>query len=244
MGPTDVVNGCGRRTLRDRGGEQALGGRTGEQRRDDACAGRFAEQGDAVGVSAERGDVVAYPAQRREHIAQTEVRVEPAPCGVELGQVEESERTDPVVHGDDDHLAAGGQHSTVIERLARRAEDVGPAVHPHHHRLAVTGRDVRRRPDVEGQAVLVLRRAEVDRDSRVDGLRADEAVCACVGDGGPRRGGLRRPPPQIADGRSGVRHALPRGHPTVVSATDRAAGGLYQCVVGSHRQPRLPAVPG
>ena len=165
--------------------------------------------------------------------------------GVERGQVEESERTEPVVHGDDDRLAAGGQHPTVIERLARRAEDVGAAVHPHHHRLAVTGRGVRRRPDVQRQAVLTLRRAEVDRDSRVDGLRADEAVRWLR----RRRsvhgaGGLRRPPPQVADGRSGVRHALPRGHPTVVSATDRAAGGLYQGVVGSHREPRLPAVPG
>ena len=178
MGPTDVVNRCGRRALRDRGGEQALGGRAGEQRGDDARARRFAEEGDTVGVSAERGDVVAHPAQRREHIAQTEIRVEPAPGGVELGQVEESERTDPVVHGDDDRLAAGGQHSTVIERLARRADDVGPAVHPHHHRLAVTGRGVRRRPDVQGQAVLVLRRAEIERDSRVDGLRADGAVRA------------------------------------------------------------------
>ncbi len=175
MGPADVVNRRGRRTLRDRGGEQTLGRRAGEQRGDDARARRFAEQGDTVGVSAERGDVVAHPAQRREHIAQTEIGVETASAGVELGQVEESERADPVVHGDDDRVAVCGQHSTVVQRLARRAEDVGPAVHPDHHRLAVTGRGVRRRPDVERQTVLTLRCAEIDRDSRVDGLRADRS---------------------------------------------------------------------
>ena len=193
VGPADVVNRCGRRALRDRGGEQALGGRAGEQRGDDARACRFAEERDTVGISAERGDVVAYPAQRRQHVAQPEIGVEPAPRGVELGQVEESERAEPVVHGDDDHLAATGQHSAVVERLARRAQDVGPAVHPHHHRLAVTGRGVRRRPDIEGQAVLALRRAEVDRDPGVDGLRADAAEAGRVGDVGPALRAVRAP---------------------------------------------------
>ena len=166
-------------------GEQALGGRAGEQGGDDARARRFAEDGDTVGVSAERGDVVAHPAQRRQHVAQPEVGVEPATRGGELGQVEEAERAEPIVHGDDDHLAAAGQYPTVVERLARRAQDVGAAVHPHHHRLVVTRSGIRRRPDIEGQAVLALRRAEVDRDSGVDGLRADAAETGGVGDVGP-----------------------------------------------------------
>ena len=66
------------------------------------------------GISAERGDVVAHPAQRRQHVAQPEIGVEPATWGVELGQVEESERAEPIVHGDDDRFAAAGQHSAVV----------------------------------------------------------------------------------------------------------------------------------
>ena len=99
--------------------------------------------GDAVGVSAERGDVVAYPAQRRQHVAQPQVGVEPATRGVKLRQVEEAERAEPIVHGDDHHLAATGQYPAVVEGLARRAQDVGPAVHPHHHRLVVTRSGIR-----------------------------------------------------------------------------------------------------
>ena len=153
--------------------------------------------------------------------------------------------TDPIVHGDDDRFAVGGQHPTVVERLARRADDVGAAVHPHHHRLAVAGRGVRRRPDVEGQAVLILRRAEVDRDSRVDGLRADEAVAACVGDGGPR---LRRAAAPATSGRrpaerrtarpsttSRDRRRTPRTGPLTVSTRV-----LSRVISG----PRLPAVAG
>ena len=132
---------------------------------------------------------------------------------VEFGQVEESQSAEPIVHGDDDRFAAAGQRPAVVQRLARRAEDVGPAVHPDHHRLAVARRGVGGRPDVQGQAVLALRRSEVDRDSRVDRLRADRAVAGGVGDGGPGLRWLGRSPPQVADRRRGVRtpfHAVTR----------------------------------
>ena len=190
-----------------------------------------------LGISAERGDVVAHPAQCRQHVSQPEIGVEPATRGVEFGQVEESERAEPIVHGDDDRFAAAGQHSTVVQRLARRAEDVGAAVHPHHHRLAVTGRGIRRRPDIEGETVLALRCAQVDRNPGVDGLRADVAEACRIGDVGPAFGRFGCPPPQVADRRRGVPHAFPCRHVPVVVAADRPVAGFYQGVVDRHHPP-------
>src|SRR4029077_20545534 len=107
----------------------------------------------------------------------------------------------------------------------------GTAVNPHHHRLAVTAGDIRRRPDVERQAVVALWRAEVDRDPGFDGLRTDRPEYTGIGDLGPRLGRLRRAPPEVAGRWGGVAHPLPRGDGTFVDATDRAVHGLHN---GAH----------
>ncbi len=195
------------------------------------------KSGDAVGISAERGDVVAHPAQCGQHVSQSEIGVEPATWGVEFGELEESERAEPIVDGDDDRFAAAGQHPAVVQRLARRAEDVGAAVQPHHHRLAVAGGGLRRRPDIEGETVFTLRCAQVDRNPGVDGLRADVAEACRVGHICPAFGRFGRPPPQVADRRRGVPHAFPRRHVAVVVAAERPAEGFYQGVVARHRLP-------
>ena len=103
--------------------------------------------------------------QRQQDVAQPKVGVEPASCSAEGRQIQEAQRADPVVDGDDDDVAAGGQHPPVIQRLVRRTEDVGAAVNPHHDGLAVAAGDIRRRPNVEREAVVTLRCAEVDGDA-------------------------------------------------------------------------------
>ena len=188
-----------------------------------------------VRITAEGGDVVAHPSQRSKHVAQPEVGVETAARRAERGQVEESERSEPVGDGDDDDVAAAGQHPAVVERLARRAQDVGAAVNPHHHRLSVTGSGVRRRPDIQAQAVFALRCAEVDRDSRLDRLRADRHELMCVGDLGPRLRGFGCAPPPLTGRRGGVSHALPHLDPAVVATAHRPVDRVDHRIVACHR---------
>ncbi len=198
--PAALVDRGGRRALGDRAGEQAGGRWHGQQCGHDTGARGLAEHGHPVGVAAEAGDVVANPPQCREHVAQGDVAVELFP---ERGEVDEAERAEPVVDGDDDDVGGGGQHGTVVERLAARAEDVGPAVQPHHHRPGVARRGPRRRPDVEEQAVLVGAGAQTHRD-RAARLRADRPEAGGVEDLGPRLRRLRRAPAQVTDRGGGV----------------------------------------
>ena len=58
---------------------------------------------------------------------------------VERREVEEPQRTQPIVHRHHDDVTAHSQLAPVVKRLAGGAEDVGATVHPHHHRLAVAG---------------------------------------------------------------------------------------------------------
>jgi hypothetical protein len=118
--------------------------------------------------------------QGEHHVAQTAVRLEAAVA--ERGQVEEPEGAEPVVDRHDHHVAVGGKRPAVIERLVGRPQDVRAAVHPHHHRLAVSRSGVGRGPHVEAQAVLGLRRTEVDGDAGVGGLRTHRPHPGGVGD--------------------------------------------------------------
>ena len=218
-GPSDVIDGRRRGALRDRGVEQPGRVGAGQQRGHDAAAGRLAEQGDPAGIAAERRDVVAHPGQCGQHVAQASVGRE-APGVVEGADLEESERAEAVVHRDDHDVAEGGQRAAVIQRLARRTQDVGTAVHPHHHGFAVAGFGARRRPDVEGQEVLALRGAEVERDLRVGRLRAHGSDAAGVERFLPRLGRFGGPPAQLPDGGSRVRNRLPGLDDSVIDAAD------------------------
>ena len=82
-------------------------------------AGRLAEDGDVAGVATERGDVVADPLERGDLVEQRHVARAGEPL-VEMVEVGEAERAEPVVDGDDDDVAATRQLGGVEERARRR----------------------------------------------------------------------------------------------------------------------------
>ena len=66
---------------------------------------RLAEDRDVVRVAAERGDVVTHPLQCGDLVEQRDV-ARAREAVVEMVEVREAERAEPVVDGDDDHVAA------------------------------------------------------------------------------------------------------------------------------------------
>ena len=232
-GAFGVIGGRRRGALRDRRAEQAGCRGAAQQRGDHPAAGGLTEQRHLGRVPAEGGDVVADPLQGGEHVAQTEVGGEAFAVGAQGGQFQEAECAEPVVDGHDDHVAAGGQRGAVVERLTGRAQHVGSAVDPHHHRLAVAGLGVGGCPDIERQEIVALRCAEVDRDLGIGGLGAHRAHARRVGGFGPLLRRLGCAPPQFADGRGGVTHGLPGLDGAVVDPADRAVGGVdHRAAVG------------
>ena len=129
--------------LRDRVGEQSLGGGHDQQRGDGAGAGRLAEDGDPGRVAAERGDLVLYPAQGGHLVEQGTVGRRAVELGVALD-------ADAVVGRHDDHAALRASVAPSKVRV-RRPEPIGAAVDPHHDREP--GRTEVRGPDVEGEPV-------------------------------------------------------------------------------------------
>ena len=192
-----VMSGAG---LRDGLVEEA--GRLGRahQRGDGHAAGGLAEDGDVGGVAAEAGDVVAHPAQGGDLVAHAEVGL------FQRGQVKESERAESVVDGDDDDIAALGEHRAVVEASSLPGADgEGAAVDPDHDRTG--GVVCGGRPDVEEEAVLglLLRGAAHQGIERLvgnlggdwaEGLAVEHVVPA-----GMRSGDAEA---QIADRRGGV----------------------------------------
>src|SRR5699024_707392 len=85
---------------------QAFGGRSRHQV-DQALAARGqSRKGDVARVAAEGCDVLAHPAQRGYLVQQTRIGGSGIFGPKQGAQVEEAERTEPVVDGDDDGPAA------------------------------------------------------------------------------------------------------------------------------------------
>ena len=89
--------------LRDRAVEETLGLWRSDERADHDGAGRLAGDGDVVRVAAERRDVLLDPLQRGDGVHHPVV-AGAAVAGFlrQLGMREEPERTEPVIHRDDD----------------------------------------------------------------------------------------------------------------------------------------------
>jgi len=129
--------------------------------------------------------------------------------------------TDSVVNVDDDNVAEGREHGAVVDVERGRAVHEAAAVDPDEHGEGrQRGAGASRRPHVDVQAVLALRRV------RVPGLGAGEARLAAVHPlhaGGrarrrrvhhtrPRPDAARQPEAQRAHRRPPVRHAQPVHH--------------------------------
>ena len=113
------------------------------------------------GVASERGDVVAHPLERGNLIEQRHVSRSREPR-VEMVEVGEAERAEPVVDGDDDHVAAARQFSGIEE--GTRADVERATVDPHHDGM-VCATDSRLRARTESGGEHVQREAVfADRD--------------------------------------------------------------------------------
>ncbi len=179
-------------------------------------------------------DVVAHPFQSGVLVEIAVVAGVAALLRRQLRVRHESEEADPIVEVHEDRAAAGHGLAVVVGH-AGRTDGASPAVYEHEDRVVVAGRGVRRRPDVEVEAVLAGRLlAEIVVDVvRPQHLDALGALAVGVPDPGPAEG-LRRAPAQLPDGRFG------EGNPQVGLDARRqprprqcAAGGGHR--VSGHR---------
>ena len=77
-----------------------------------AAAGGLAEADDAGRVAAEGADVLPYPLERAERVPHAAVR-DTTGCS----HVEEAERAEAGIDGDDDDRLLAGQQRAVVHRL-------------------------------------------------------------------------------------------------------------------------------
>ncbi len=203
--------------------EQPRGRGHGQQRRHAHGAGGLAEDRDLVGVTAERGDVVAHPLERGDLVEQPAV-ARAGELRIEVAEVEEAERAEAVVEGDEHDAVAG---RTTCRRSS--GDEPEPISNPPPWIHTMTGRDPveRRGPDVQVEAVLVpllgVTAEERVHDRRV--LRCDRAERVGGTDVVPGLDRLRWPEAQLADRRCGERDAGEAGDPAVPGAAQRAVGG-------------------
>ena len=216
--------------------EQAFGrGRRKERRRLRAAAG-LAEDHHARRVAAERRDVVAHPPERRDHVhhAAHAGVLERLRC-TGRDQMRVAEAREPVVHGDDDHVAEERQLAAVVHRAVGGAGRPAAAVKRHQHGAPAVVPDARR-PDVERQAVFAH---AADADVAIPGdelrvvgavarrrLRGDRAVAHRVACAHPGRR-LARRHEAVGAGRVGaVRNPAEHLDAGVRHAAHHAVGGL------------------
>ena len=111
---------------------------------DRARPGRLAEDRDPPGIAAECRDVLGDPLERLVLVTKAAVgdRVD---RGVAAVEPEVAERAEPVVRGDDDHVALGGEAGTVEHRHRTRPTQVRAAVEPDEHRTGAVERRASRR---------------------------------------------------------------------------------------------------
>lgn len=114
--------------------------------------------GDLVGVSTELSNVLLHPAQSELLVQQTVVsRAVVAGLGRQFGVGEKSERTDTVVHGDNNNVLAGKTGAIVSDDITRsgfKTTSVDPEVDGQVFRGQIAGVVVGWCPDIEEQAVL------------------------------------------------------------------------------------------
>ena len=105
--------------------------------------------------------------KRRDQVLHADVRRACPLLAAEAGQVQVAEDVEPVIDGDDDDVLLLREIRAVVEQVVAGAGREAAAVHPHHDgaRSVVEAR----REDVDGEAVLALRRLAIQR--RDDGRR-------------------------------------------------------------------------
>ena len=113
------------------------------------------------------------------------------------GKIEETERAEPVIDGDD-HRVARRQHLAVIDALAAGTDHERAAVNPDHH--GPLGIVASRRPHIQEQAIfrLLAHRAAHQHFELGRRLRADMAEFGGVAHAGPGFGRFGHAPAQRA----------------------------------------------
>ena len=113
--------------------EQAGGRRHGHQRRRLRAAARLAEDGHVTRIAAEARDVVAHPAQREDQVQHPDVAGVGELRPAKRREVQITERVQPVIDGDDHHVAAAGEPRAVgldaVAGVARERAGVEPDQH-------------------------------------------------------------------------------------------------------------------
>ena len=134
--------------------EQALRGRHCHERGDLSAAAALPEDGDIGRITAETGDIVTDPFEGLDDVQHSEIAgmlIFPS----ESGKVEETERVEAMVEGDDDDTVVTGKVGSVIgdEFLAGAGGETA-AVEPDHHGALRPVLDACR-PYIDAEAVLV-----------------------------------------------------------------------------------------
>ena len=196
--------------------EEAGGRRHGHQRGALRATAGLAEDGDVAGVAAKRRGIVAHPAQREDQVQHPDVAGVGEVGAAERRQVEMTERVQPVIDGDDHHVAATRKPRAVGFDPVAGVAGERAGVEPHQHRPAGAVGQARR-PHVHVQAVFAQHPVAAGR------LRRDGSERRGVADARPRlRCNWRQ---EATRGRVGsVADALERGDAVVQVSADAAAG--------------------
>ena len=137
--------------------EQALAARHRHQRAGLRAAARLAVDEHARGISTEGCDIVAHPFQRGDDILHSDGARRGETLSAEFGQMEETQRAQPV--GDrDDHAVGKAGHRLAVhaDRIARPAVETTAVQHDDNRFFRDVGE--RRRPQIEGEIVLARAR--------------------------------------------------------------------------------------
>ena len=196
--------------------EQAACGGHPHQRRDLRAATRLAEDHHPPRIAPEGGNIVAHPLQCQDQVELPDIAAI-GKARVEPREIEIAQRVEAVVDGHDHHIAARRQRLPIVERIGDAAVRIGPAVDVEHHRLARAGIGLRR-PDIEVQAVFVLRTIGAAlRTDRTEGVRRNGLAGRCEGDRGakPWRGA-------VADAAKGAHAAVARADEIAYARANRA----------------------
>ncbi len=197
--------------MRDGSLKQSLRLGRHHQTQDADAAGRFAEDGDALGIAAEGRDIAFDPAKTFDLVEQAVVARN---LGVrflaERRMRQETEKAQTIIDRDD-HTAQPGERFAVVDRLGGGSDDEAAAMNPVENG-ELFGFVLGRRPDVDEQAIFA--KGRVDRHLRDAGkerghlLRARGAKLEAVANALPRGHRLRRLPAKLADGRGGIGNSL------------------------------------
>ena len=185
--------------------------------------GRLAPYGDIARIATERGNIVAYPAQRGDLVQQAVIsRRSVRRFRTQFGQRQKSQRPQPVIHRHHHHTVPR-QGSAVIGRRIGAAAGVASAVEPHHYRLGLLRRPLRR-PHIERQTVFAC-------GAKIEILHAGEAELRRCAHAVPalRRFGFA--PAQVFHRRGRIRNSQEHRLAFMNKAAQRAVRGLRHGIV-------------